>query len=131
MRSQCLTLSWQMSLSYRNQSIDLQSKSKDWFLYGIDIRHEKVKINESQCIALFVVSGSIKKLFSTDFANFYLFSIFFSIVFVNIYVFSIFSLIDFARWKSVRLPHICLYRDSLVLIQLQKPQNMFQAFPKI
>ena len=27
------TLSWRMSLSYRNQSIDLQSKSVDWFLY--------------------------------------------------------------------------------------------------
>ena len=27
-----------MSLSYRNQSIDLQSKSVDWFLYKRDIR---------------------------------------------------------------------------------------------
>ena len=30
-------------LSYRKQSIDLQSKSKDWFLYDTDLRHEKVK----------------------------------------------------------------------------------------
>ena len=28
-----LTLSWQRSLSYRNQSNDLQNKSMDWFLY--------------------------------------------------------------------------------------------------
>ena len=28
-----LTLSWRRSLLYRKQSIDLQSKSIDWFLY--------------------------------------------------------------------------------------------------
>ena len=39
-----LTLSWWRSLSYRNQSIDLQSKSVDWFLYDRDLRHEKVNI---------------------------------------------------------------------------------------
>ena len=27
-------------LSYRNQSIDLQSKLMDWFLYDKDLRHE-------------------------------------------------------------------------------------------
>ena len=32
-----LTLSWRRSLSYRNQSIDLQNKSMDWFLYDTDI----------------------------------------------------------------------------------------------
>ena len=32
-----------MPLSYRNQSIDLQSKSVDWFLYNNDLRHERVK----------------------------------------------------------------------------------------
>ena len=37
-----LTLSCQRSLSYRNQSIDLQCKSMDWFLYDRDLRHEKV-----------------------------------------------------------------------------------------
>ena len=78
----------------------------------------KVKVNESRYIALFVVSGSIKKLVLIDFVNTYLFSIFFSIVFVNIYLFSIFfqdflpynfSIFfskEFARWKSVGLPHI-------------------------
>ena len=38
-----LTLSWRRSLSYRNQSIDLQSKSMDWFLYDRDFCHESVK----------------------------------------------------------------------------------------
>ena len=35
-----------------------------------------VRINEVGYIALFVVNGSIKKLFSVDYANIYLFSIF-------------------------------------------------------
>ena len=39
-----LTLSWQRSLSYRNQFIDLQSKSIDWFLYDKGIRHERVNL---------------------------------------------------------------------------------------
>ena len=41
----CLTLthSWRRSLSYRYQSIDLQSKSVDWFLYDRDLRHKRVK----------------------------------------------------------------------------------------
>ena len=38
-----LTLSWRRPLSYRNQSIDLQSKSLDWFLYDNGLRHERVK----------------------------------------------------------------------------------------
>ena len=38
-----LTLWRRRSLSYRNQSIDLQSKSVDWFLYDTDLRHERVK----------------------------------------------------------------------------------------
>ena len=38
-----LTLQWRRSLSYRNQSIDLQSKSMDWFLYDRDLHHERVK----------------------------------------------------------------------------------------
>ena len=29
--------------SYRKQSIDLQSKSMEWFLYDTDLRHERVK----------------------------------------------------------------------------------------
>ena len=38
-----LTLSWRRPLSYRNQSIDLQSKSLDWFLHDNGLRHERVK----------------------------------------------------------------------------------------
>ena len=41
--SVCLTLSWRRPLSYRNQSIDLLSKSMDWFLYDSSLRHERVK----------------------------------------------------------------------------------------
>ena len=37
-----ITFSWRRSLSYRNQSIDLQSKSMDWFLYDKDLRHERL-----------------------------------------------------------------------------------------
>ena len=36
-----LTLSWRRPLSYRNQSIDLRSKSVDWFLYDNGLRHER------------------------------------------------------------------------------------------
>ena len=38
-----LTLSWRRPTSYRNQSIDLQSKLMNWFLYDISLRHERVK----------------------------------------------------------------------------------------
>ena len=38
-----LTLSWRRPLSYRNQSIDLQSKSLDWFLHDNGLHHERVK----------------------------------------------------------------------------------------
>ena len=34
-----LTLSWQRSLSNRNQSTDLQSKTMDWFLYDRGLLH--------------------------------------------------------------------------------------------
>ena len=40
-----LTLSWRRSLSYRNQSIVLQSKSMDWFLYDRDLHQENVNKN--------------------------------------------------------------------------------------
>ena len=41
-----LTLSWRRPLSYRNQPINLQSKSMDWFLYDIGLRHERVKLHD-------------------------------------------------------------------------------------
>ena len=31
------------AVMYRNQSIDLRSKSMDWFLYDNGLRHERVK----------------------------------------------------------------------------------------
>ena len=44
LRKNCsLTLSWRGLLSYRNQSIDLQSKSMDWFLYDNGPRRARVK----------------------------------------------------------------------------------------
>ena len=36
-------LSWWRSISYRNQSIDLQSRSLEWFLCDRDLSHEGVK----------------------------------------------------------------------------------------
>ena len=39
-----LTLSWRRPLSYRNQFIDLRSKSMDLFLYDNGLRHERVKV---------------------------------------------------------------------------------------
>ena len=39
--SEMLTLSWRRPLSYRNQPIDLQRKSMDWFLYDNGLRHER------------------------------------------------------------------------------------------
>ena len=46
MRLFSLTLSWWRPLSYRNQSIDLQSISMDWFLYDNGLRHERVEIHD-------------------------------------------------------------------------------------
>ena len=46
-RESILTPSWRGSLSYRNQSIDLQSKSMDWFLYYNGLCLERVKNKDS------------------------------------------------------------------------------------
>ena len=45
-----LNLSWRRSLLYRNQSIDLQNKSMDWFLYDKNLRHERVNALLLVCI---------------------------------------------------------------------------------
>ena len=42
-----LTLSWRRPISYRKQSIDLRSKSMDWFLYDIGLRHERLNENHT------------------------------------------------------------------------------------
>ena len=39
-----LTLSWRRPLSYRNRSIDLQSKSIDWFICDNSLRHERINV---------------------------------------------------------------------------------------
>ena len=39
-----LTLSWRRSLSCRNQSKSMQSKSMDWFLYDKELCHERVNL---------------------------------------------------------------------------------------
>ena len=39
-----LTLSRRRSLSYRSQSIDVLCKSMNWFLYDMDLRHERVNV---------------------------------------------------------------------------------------
>ena len=39
-----LTLSWKRLLSYRNHSIDLQSKLMDWFLYDRGLQHKELKV---------------------------------------------------------------------------------------
>ena len=57
-----LTLSWRRSLSYRNQSIDLQGKSMNWFLYDKDLRHERVELLEHLL--------SIKKILPSHDANY-------------------------------------------------------------
>ena len=56
-----LNFSWQKSQSYRNQSIDLQSKSVDWFLYDRDLRYERVKLikKRKQEIVVLTVSAPV------------------------------------------------------------------------
>ena len=50
------TFSWRMSLSYRNQSIDLYSKSTDWFLYGTSVMRE---VKRSHKFSMFQVSKNL------------------------------------------------------------------------
>ena len=60
-----LTLSWPRSLSYRNKSIDLQSKSLNWFLYDRDLRHERV--NAGKRLKNYRKNGNNKKaIFKTQ-----------------------------------------------------------------
>ena len=47
------------SVSCRNHSIDLQSKSMDWFLYGRDLRNERVnKLSVTEFKLLYLVRHS-------------------------------------------------------------------------
>ena len=47
-----------ISLSYRNQFIDLQSKSMDWVLYDRNFHHKKLRIS---CLQLFYRSPVLKE----------------------------------------------------------------------
>ena len=60
------TLSWRMSLSYRNQSIGLLCKSMDWFLYYLDLRQERVK----PCTIKTVTDKTIIHKFFDNFISF-------------------------------------------------------------
>ena len=53
---QCtLTLSWQRSLSYRNQSINLLCKSMEWFLYVNGLSQERVNARKFSWHGTFAV----------------------------------------------------------------------------
>ena len=69
------------------------------------------KINESRYIALFAVTGCLKKLFSIDWVNIYFSQ---SVVSANIYLFSIFFPIDFEKYGFTQ--H-CLNHDSFIIFK--------------
>ena len=54
-----LTFSIQRPLSYRNQSIDLGSKSMGWFLYDNGLGHERVKDVHRCYFKVFIALTSI------------------------------------------------------------------------
>ena len=58
-----LTLSWRRPLSYRNQSVDLRSKSMDCFLHDNCLRHERVKHFGSNWEVLTLLSSSASSSF--------------------------------------------------------------------
>ena len=65
-----LTLSWRRPISYRNQSIELQSKSMDWFLYHSGLRHERVRsLIFQNCLD--IVCTSLEKCFSCNKKGFF------------------------------------------------------------
>ena len=61
--NRALSISWWMSLSYRNQSIDLQNKSMEWFLYDRDVPHERVNFSRDHCRRLCYILPQAKFLF--------------------------------------------------------------------
>ena len=59
-----LNLSWRRPLSYRNQSIDLQSKSMNWFLYDNGFGHERAKsvykcIGSGLCLKFYGITENV------------------------------------------------------------------------
>ena len=61
-----LALLWRRSLLYGNQSIDLQSKSIDWFLYHRGFHHERFKDAHSD-LRQFLATESPLKVMKKDF----------------------------------------------------------------
>ena len=59
-----LTLSRRRSLSYRNQSTDLPSKSMDWFLYDNGLRQKRLKMKLRNEDLLLVPVSFTKILFT-------------------------------------------------------------------
>ena len=54
-----LTLSRWRPLSYRNQSIDLQSKSMDWFLYDNGFGRERINCSLATEALLYIHDHSV------------------------------------------------------------------------
>ena len=61
--SQDLTLSWCRSLSYRNQSHDLQRKSRNWFLYHRNLLLVPLLLVPSNLILRHCTKNEVKDFF--------------------------------------------------------------------
>ena len=82
----------EVPIIYRNQPIDLQSKSMGWFLYDRDLRHERVNGGERLvCIVIYVlIFQSVKwVLFVWPYASFW-----FSCIVTSIFVYFLFGILD-------------------------------------
>ena len=80
-----LTLSWRKPLLYRNQCIDLQSKSMDWFLYDNGLPHERVNAwthHHTETLFIFTISVAISRSRSMS----YLCDLFFIFIFIFIMI---------------------------------------------
>ena len=90
-------------LSYRNQSIELQSKSMDWFLYGRDLCHEKVKVNYRNMLTHFRL---LFPLYPLKTENVYPFPIVFSLLTCNIFR-GYKKRLNFQIFKLFKAPYTC------------------------
>ena len=64
-----LTLSWRRTLPHRNQSIDLPSKSLDWFLYNNGLRHERVNDDPNKLIIIYLKSRNTSSYSNSTLAS--------------------------------------------------------------
>ena len=110
-----LTVLWRRSLSYRNQSIDLQSKLLDWFLYDRDLSNKRVKqtfegiiyFSSFQLLVsdIEVFAPAYIKLFSIPvkislFTNFFLVVLSKTNLFIYIFTENYFLLTSFYSWQG-------------------------------